>query len=183
MTLTRRALGVVALTIGVLVSTTDAHASTVAKAKPRKFTLSSPAFRNGGTIPDGFTCAGPGASPPLRWKHLPKRTKDLALTVEDPDAPGRTFVHWVAWGIDPGAGSLPEETIPATVHQGSTTTGQTKYFGPCPPPGSEPHHYIFTLYALSKPVSLPDGASITELRAAISSTTLRTAKLVGRFGR
>src|SRR5438105_14003692 len=98
MTLTRRALGVVALTIGVLGSTTDAHASTVATAKPRKFTLSSPAFRNGGPIPDGFTCPGPGASTQLRSKHVPKRTTALALRAEDTDAPGRTSVHGVAWG-------------------------------------------------------------------------------------
>jgi phosphatidylethanolamine-binding protein (PEBP) family uncharacterized protein len=30
--------------------------------------------------------------------------RKLAVLVEDPDAPGGIFVHWVAWGIDPSKG-------------------------------------------------------------------------------
>ena len=150
-----------------------------AAAARSKFRLTSPAFAAGGTIPDGFTCDGANASPPLRWKGVPKGTVELAITVEDPDAPGGPFVHWVAWGIDPSAGALPEETVPDGV-----VDGDPAYRGPCPPPGAEPHRYRFTLYALEKPVELEPGiATIDDLRAAIKGTVKAKAKLVGRYGR
>ena len=93
-------------------------------------------------------------------------------------------MHWVAWGIDPGAGSLPEETIPATVHQGSTTTGQTKYFGPCPPPGSEPHHYIFTLIATDlEPTALKEGMTRDEVIKALDGKVKQATGLIGIFSK
>ena len=58
-----------------------------------KLKLTSPAFAIGETIPDGFTCAGENATPPLRWKGVPKGSVELAITLEDPDAPIGTFVH------------------------------------------------------------------------------------------
>lgn len=144
-----------------------------------RFRLTSPAFAPRGTIPDGFTCDGANASPPLRWKGVPKGTVELAITLEDPDAPSGTFVHWVAWGIDPKAGALPEATLPANVVEGDPA-----YFGPCPPPGAEPHRYRFTLYALDEPVDLEPGtATIADLRAEIKATVKAKAKLVGRYGR
>ena len=173
----RGAVGVAVLAV------TMVALSTMATAAPArtKLKLTSPAFRDGGQIPTGFTCDGASASPPLRWKGVPKKTVELAVTMEDPDTAIRTFVHWVAWGIDPKAGQLPEQTIPATVHQGKNGAGQNKYLGPCPPSGN--HHYVFTLYALSKPVTLAPTATIGELRAAIKGTVKGKAKLVGRYER
>ena len=150
-----------------------------AAAAKGKFTLTSPAFAPGELIPDGFTCDGASASPPLKWKAVPKGTVELALTMEDPDAPGGTFDHWVAWGIDPDGGRLPEETLPPEVVEGDPS-----YRGPCPPPGVDAHRYRFTLYALSKPVTLEAGvATIDDLRAAIKGTVRGKAKLIGRYAR
>jgi Raf kinase inhibitor-like YbhB/YbcL family protein len=107
---------------------------------------------------------------------VPKGTVELAITLEDPDAPSGTFVHWVAWGIDPTAGALPEETLPDGVIEGDPS-----YLGPCPPPG-DPHRYRFTLYALDAPIELEAGvATIADLRAAIKGTVTGKAKLVGLY--
>ena len=152
-------------------------------AKPARFRLTSPAFANGAPIPDGFTCDGAGASPPLRWKGVPRKTVQLALIVDDPDAPGGTFVHWVAWNIDPKSRQLPEQNVPAEVIQGANGLRTEKYLGPCPPRGSDPHHYRFTLYALSKAPSVPAGATADELRAAIAGGVLRRTRLVGTYQR
>lgn len=40
------------------------------------------------------TCVGANVSPPLRWTAPPPRARSLTLRLDDPDAPGRTFVHW-----------------------------------------------------------------------------------------
>jgi Raf kinase inhibitor-like YbhB/YbcL family protein len=154
-----------------------------AAKKAPKLQLTSPAFTNGGEIPIGFTCDGASASPPLVWKHVPKKTVQLALIVDDPDAPGGTFVHWVAWNVDPKAGELPEQNPPATIVQGANGAGSQKYIGPCPPHGNPPHHYRFTLYALSKPPGTQAGATADELRAAIRHSTLARTRLVGTYQR
>jgi Raf kinase inhibitor-like YbhB/YbcL family protein len=63
--------------------------------------LTSPAFEHGRSIPRKHTCEGEDVSPPLAWSGVPQGTASLALVVDDPDAPGGTFTHWRAWGIDP----------------------------------------------------------------------------------
>jgi Phosphatidylethanolamine-binding protein len=73
-----------------------------------EFSLSSSAFAPGGTIPRRHTCDGEDHSPPLSWSALPAGTRSLALVLDDPDAPSGRFIHWLAWGITPGAGALAD---------------------------------------------------------------------------
>ena len=147
--------------------------------------LTSPDFSDEATIPQRFTCDGDDISPALEWSGVPDGTAELALTCEDPDAPGKTFVHWVLWGIDPGSvQSLDAGTVPAGSRQGGNDFGATGYGGPCPPPGHGTHHYHFTLYAVREPISLSEGASIDELRAAIGDDgALAEATLIGTYER
>jgi phosphatidylethanolamine-binding protein (PEBP) family uncharacterized protein len=63
--------------------------------------LTSAQFDEGASIPRAHTCDGEDIPPDLRWSGVPGGIVELALTCEDPDAPSGTFVHWVAWGIDP----------------------------------------------------------------------------------
>jgi phosphatidylethanolamine-binding protein (PEBP) family uncharacterized protein len=58
--------------------------------------VSSPVFNEGDQIPQRFTCDGAYVSPPLSFTGLPEQAAELALLVEDPDAPGGTFTHWIA---------------------------------------------------------------------------------------
>jgi Raf kinase inhibitor-like YbhB/YbcL family protein len=155
--------------------------SSTAGARPTRFTVTSPAFAPGGLIPDGFTCKGASASLPLRWRGAPKRTRQLALIMEDPDAPIGTFVHWVAWGIDPDARRLPEETLPAGVVEGASGAGRPGYLGPCPPPADDAHRYRIVMYALDAAPAVAPGATAADLRAAIKGHVLAKAKLVGRY--
>jgi Raf kinase inhibitor-like YbhB/YbcL family protein len=188
----RRAL-LVALTAFALVAACedggDGDAGNTPSAEPTRdrvatFELTSPAFDDDAPIPDGFTCQGANASPPLRWSGVPDDAVELALIVEDPDAPTpEPFVHWVAWGIDPAASQLPEATVPAGVIQGSNQAGQAGYAGPCPPRGDDPHRYEFTLVALAEPLDLAGGATASDVRAAIEGDTLAEATLTGTYAR
>ena len=178
-----RVVAVLATVAAVATIATAAPAGAAKTPKAPKFRLTSPAFANGAPIPDGFTCDGASASPPLRWKGVPRKAVQLALIVDDPDAPGGTFVHWVAWNIDPKDGQLPEQNVPAGVVQGDNSIRTAKYLGPCPPRGSDPHHYRFTLYALAKAPSVSPGATADELRAAIARDVLARTRLVGTYQR
>jgi Raf kinase inhibitor-like YbhB/YbcL family protein len=144
------------------------------------FALSSPAFAPGQTIPVRYTCDGASVSPPLRWTAPPRRTKSLAVLVEDPDAPVGTFTHWLAWNIKPTTRRLAAGARPP--RQGRTSAGTVGYTGPCPPEGST-HRYVFKLFALRAPLPLRAGARRAAFDAALEGRVLRVARIVGRYGR
>jgi Raf kinase inhibitor-like YbhB/YbcL family protein len=143
-------------------------------------TLSSTAFADDGVIPRRHTCDAEGLSPPLSISGAPSGTQEFALLAEDPDAPGGTFVHWVAWGIDASTGTVPEAVSPPGT--GRNGFGRPGYGGPCPPPGPA-HRYVFTAFAVSQAVDLRPGASADDLRRAIRGSVLAESSLTGRYSR
>jgi Raf kinase inhibitor-like YbhB/YbcL family protein len=146
-----------------------------------EFALESAAFGHAQAIPSRYTCDGEDFSPPLSWRNLPDDTRSLALVVDDPDAPSGVFTHWVAWGLDPGAGGLGEgEGAPG---EGRNNFGKTGYRGPCPPPGHGRHRYVFRLYALDAAVVPAADADKAALEQAIEGHILTTAELVGTYER
>lgn len=143
-------------------------------------TVTSTAFTEGGTIPRQYTCDGADNSPPLRFDNVPANAVELALFVEDPDAPGGTFVHWLGWGLDPGEPQLAEgEPAP---FEGTNGFGRIGYRGPCPPKGS-PHRYVFTVYALERKLSVAVGTSAKNLHNAVHEHAIAQGSLTGLYGR
>jgi hypothetical protein len=143
------------------------------------FTLTSSAFADGKPIPTEFTCDGENVSPPLAWQDALDDTKQLALVVDDPDAPSGTFVHWVMWGFGPGNGAIERGRIPAHAVEGKNGGGSTGYTGPCPPSGV--HHYRFQLFALSGAPDVQAGATAQQLRDAIADITIAHITLTGTY--
>ena len=147
--------------------------------------LKSTAFSNNETIPARFSHAQANMSPGLQWTRPPNGTEAFALVVEDPDAPGGTFTHWLVYNMLPDTSELPEGT-PSTPEldngalQGRNDFGQLGYGGPQPPPG-RPHHYRFRLFALREPLPLQAGASPQEFWDALRPRALMEAELTGTF--
>jgi len=111
------------------------------------------------------------------------------LLMDDPDAPGPTFTHWVLYAIPGNAKGLPtglpkeaELRAPITARQGLNDFRRAGYGGPCPPKGA-PHHYQFALYALSAPCDLPPGAARPVAWRALEKLVLAEARLTGTYGR
>lgn len=150
-------------------------------AKMDPFRISSPAFPHNGSIPARHTCDGPDLSPPLRIEGVPPGAKSLALIVDDPDAPGGTWVHWIVWNIDPATREIPENRLPGGAVQGRNGFGTEKYGGPCPPSGT--HRYFFRLYALDAPLALARGADKARLESAMKGHVLGQAEFVGLYAR
>jgi hypothetical protein len=142
--------------------------------------LTSAAFANGEVIPERYTCDGDDVSPPLEWTAPPDGTVALALCVDDPDAGRYPFTHWLAWGLDPRAGTLAEGE--AAPREGRNDFGAPGYRGPCPPPG-KPHRYVFTLYALGAEPQLGPSDRRLSFDRAVDGHVLATAKLTGTYGR
>ena len=145
--------------------------------------VTSQAFTVGASIPARYTCSGDDVSPPLSWSGLPSDSRSLALTLIDPDAPGRPFTHWVVFNMPPATTDLPEGgPLPASSVEGGNDFGSRGYRGPCPPPGS-PHHYHFKVYGLDQALTLRAGASGQALMDAIKGHVLASGELVGTFKR
>lgn len=145
--------------------------------------VTSPAFKIGAPIPARYTCGGDDVSPPLVWTGVPSAAKSLALTVIDPDAPGRPFTHWVVFNIPQATSELHEGgPLPPGSVEGANDFGGTGYRGPCPPPGS-PHHYHFKVYGLDATLGLRAGASEQAFEGAIKGHVLARGELVGTFKR
>lgn len=151
------------------------------EAPERTLSVTSPAFTDGGTIPARHTCDGDGAPPPLQWSGVPDDAAELAVLMEDPDAPGDTFVHWVAAGVDPSAPGLEEDAAPRVA--GTNDFGSTGYRGPCPPEGDDAHRYVVTVFAADATLDLPPGPTAGDLRAALRGHEIARGQLVGHYGR
>jgi hypothetical protein len=141
--------------------------------------LSSPAFQDSGSIPQKFTCQGGNVSPELNWSEAPANTKSFVLIMDDPDAPGGTFTHWVLFDMPADQQQLAENASPIGI-AGNSGLGQTGYMGPCPPSGI--HRYYFRLYALDVPsLNLKAGASRGDVEAAMQNHVIGVADTMGRY--
>lgn len=144
--------------------------------------IGSPAFDDQERIPRRHTCDGEDISPALVIEGVPDEAVELALVVDDPDAPGGTFVHWVVWGMPADGGQIPEGASGSgDFREGENGFGRRGWGGPCPPDGL--HHYRFRVYALDRAPELPDGAGAEELGEALDGHVVAEARLVGTYPR
>lgn len=155
--------------------------------KTATFRISSTAFAEGKDIPLKYTCTGADVSPKLSWSEPPAGTRSLVLILEDPDAPGGTWYHWLLWNIPGHAGGIWEHVaatgeLSGGMVQGRNSFGKMGYNGPCPPHG-QTHRYFFHLYALDKVLSLPVGATQEQLEHAMHGHVKGEAEWMGLFGR
>ena len=134
-----------------------------------------------GSIPREFTCDGANRMPRLEWGSPPSATQELAVEMLDPDAPGGTFTHWLAYGIPAGTSSLGPP-LPPEVLEGVNDFGRHGYGGPCPPRGST-HHYHFILLALDTQLRLAAGMKRPDLESRIKGHVIGRGELVATYQR
>jgi Raf kinase inhibitor-like YbhB/YbcL family protein len=150
--------------------------------------LTSSVFKNYGQIPTKYSCEGDDMSPPLEWTGAPRDTKSFALIVQDPDALGKIWTHWLLFNIPPTVTHLDENQVTSSFTVGINDFGTLSYKGPCPPKGN--HRYQFTLYALDimpneYPRASPDviraGANKQQLLDVMRNHMLASATLTGYY--
>jgi Raf kinase inhibitor-like YbhB/YbcL family protein len=162
----------------------DRLAMTRLGARPEgQLTIGSPSFTSGGRIPARYTADGEGLAPPLVFGGAPAGTSSLALIVEDPDAPTpNPFVHWLLYGIPPGARS-PDEALFSGAHLGRNSMLRAAWAGCAPPKGDTPHRYHFQLFALDRAGRLEPSAGRTALLEQLQGHVLASARLIGSYSR
>ena len=152
-----------------------------------ELTVSSTVFREGETIPAKYTCQGEDISPSITWGEPPDGTRSLAIIVDDPDAPGGVFTHWIIFNLPADTRQSPaavptQPQLDSGARQGKTDFGRVGYGGPCPPPG-KPHRYQFTVYALDRTLDLAAGVSRSQVLEAMQGNILSRGRLTGIYER
>ncbi len=99
--------------------------------------------------------------------------------MDDPDAVGGTYTHWVVFNLPGTADGITGGRLPAGAAQAQNSGGQAAYLGPCPPSGT--HHYRFTVYAEPQRLPLPEGAPLAEALKAIKADAISSGRLTGLF--
>lgn len=160
----------------------SSNSDDAAESTTGEFVLTSPVIGDGAEIPIRYTCDGADASPPLAWAGVPDEAVELVLVVDDPDAPGGSFTHWVVYRISAETTNVGEAGD-ANLINGINSFGDTAWGGPCPPEGDGPHTYSFVLRALGQPSGLDAGASLDEVETAIADSVIDTAILTGTYER
>jgi Raf kinase inhibitor-like YbhB/YbcL family protein len=172
------------------------------------FQLHSATFTNDSTLPISMilnnqvngvnTCTASGVagydeSPELFWTGAPRGTQVFAVVLYDVTA---SFTHWGMYNISGNVDQLPANAGVANSSYGlqienDFDLGQ-QYDGPCPPANVAPdtHKYVFTVYALSKKLSLPgttnfpaNGETLYQalIRAGQQGEILGEASLTGLY--
>ncbi|MFS8564314.1 MAG: YbhB/YbcL family Raf kinase inhibitor-like protein [Rhabdochlamydiaceae bacterium] len=145
--------------------------------------LTSPAFKQGESIPSLYTCQGKDINPPLIISNVPKNAKALVLIMDDPDVPlslrkDGMWVHWVIFNIPPETRNIEENTNSMGI-LGKGTRGDNRYQGPCPP--DREHRYFFKLYALDSLLNLKVGATKEEVEQEMEGHVLAYSELMGKY--
>ena len=140
--------------------------------------ISSPAFEHQSNIPSRYTCDGRNINPPLVIEQIPEEAKSLVLIVDDPDAGGGMWVHWVVWNI-PITLSIKENSVPGT--EGVNDFKRKHYGGPCPPSGT--HRYFFKVYALDAVLDLPANTDKKSLEQAMQPHIIAFGEIIGLYER
>ncbi|MBC7887378.1 MAG: YbhB/YbcL family Raf kinase inhibitor-like protein [Ferruginibacter sp.] len=142
----------------------------------KRLKLSSTSFADNGMIPALYTCEGININPPLDIEQIPDEAKCLVLIVDDPDAPSKTWVHWIIWNI-PVTHHIKENEVHGV--EGVNDSGHHHYDGPCPPSGT--HRYFFKVYALNDLLDLPASADKVQLEKAMSGLIVGFGEIVGLY--
>lgn len=143
--------------------------------------ISSPDFKQGGSIPARYTCDGENVNPSVSISGVPAGAKSLVLIVDDPDAPHGTWTHWLLWNISPGTDEIATGSAPGGAVQGVNDFSKNTYGGPCPPSGT--HRYFFKLYALDKILDIPESSKRKALDHALQGHVIAETEYMGTYSR
>ena len=173
--------------LGMLAASCTSQDPALPEENEIALSLSSPVFQEGENIPVKYSCDGQDMSPPLMWGDPPPGTQAFALIMDDPDAPGGVFTHWVIFNLPVYSRELAEAVprgnqLENKALQGMTGFGRVGYGGPCPPTGPA-HHYLFSLYALDRPLDLNAGSSKKQVLDAMQGHILAQGQLTGIYQR
>ena len=99
----------------------------------------------------------------------------------DPDAPGGTFTHWLAYGLSPGMSSLA--AMPANAAEGVNDFGLARLRGPVPAARRRASLPLRGPCAWTPGLGLAAGARRSDLESRMRGHVLGRVELVATYQR
>jgi len=147
----------------------------------------SGSYEDGKHIPPKYTGDGDDVSPLVKWNTMPAGVKEIAVVMDDPDAPVGTWDHWSVYKIPAATTELAEgvssnrgKKHPTGMLEGKNTTGNIGYEGPQPPRG-QTHRYIIRVFGLDSPLDVKAGLTKKELLKAMAGHIVAEGRLMGTY--
>lgn len=145
--------------------------------------------KSAGNLKANPNCLGDNVSPPIKWSSAPDKTRSFVILVDDQAGRvGLGVSHLVVYGIPATLTSFAEGELSAAPQggrfvAGKSTPGPLGWFGPCPPRGNAPQHYVMTMIATTlEPSELAPGLTKDEvLKALQGGKTLGAASYAFRY--
>ena len=154
------------------------------------FEVTSPAFEDGGELPEVYACAKQGGkdhSWEINIRDVPDGAATLVIIMDDPDAQsvaGKTWVHWNVSNIPSDTESLPSKKRGKKIGSGDlgyNTSRKRAYQGMCPPNGE--HRYVLAVYALNAEFDKRiDDMTREKFETKYKDMILGKAEISGRWG-
>lgn len=124
----------------------------------------------------------------MSWGGIPNGVKSFSIICDDPDAPSKTWVHWIVFNIPSRVNAFPEGISASSLAamgalQGNNDFNRLEWGGACPLKGHGVHHYFFTVYALDTLLDLPEGSSREQIEKAMEGHIVAQGKLMGTYSR
>lgn len=150
-----------------------------------RLSVSSSSFSDGAHIPSLYTCDGDDVSPHLAWTGVPKTTKSIVVTMDDPDAPRGVWNHWYVYDIPPSVDHLSEGIsgtgrLPSGSVESLNDFDKHTYGGPCPPRGT--HRYVCRVRAVDIKLNDPN-LSRNAAERLLSGHVIGEGHLIGHYSR
>ncbi|MDQ1137884.1 Raf kinase inhibitor-like YbhB/YbcL family protein [Microbacterium sp. SORGH_AS 1204] len=153
------------------------------------FEVMSDDIVDGGPLDDAQVADAGNTSPHLRWSEVPEGTRSFTVTCFDPDAPTPSgFWHWVLVDLPADTRELPTGAASATLPDGAfhvrNDGGEAGFMGAAPPPGDQPHRYLFVVHAVGEDtLGVEPDATPAAVSFALAFATLGRAILYGTYSR
>ncbi len=145
--------------------------------------ITSSAFQNNEPLDARYSKDGENINPPLTFSEIPDKTASLALIVEDPDAVGGTFTHWIVYNMSPATVQIVEGELPMSGVEGMNGAGALGYYGPQPPAGTGTHSYFFKLFALDTMLDFDNSQEVDRAKfyEAIDGHAIDQVEIIGLY--
>lgn len=132
----------------------------------------------GNLLPE-YTADGKNINPPVTFSEIPDDAKSLILVMDDFDAPGGRFIHWLLYNIPPSTLQILDGQTPAGAIEGINDFGKSGYGGPQPPSGT--HHYHIRLIVLDAVLDLPEGSNYKQVEDAMDGHVTGFTEIVATY--
>lgn len=151
--------------------------------------VESPAFTDGGTLPQRFACDGRGISPPLTITETPEGTAALGIAARSTVGILDNPILWTCWNVPAETESIPEglprtETLSTLdgARQGVAGDGEPGYRPACPPPEQAYDHWV-QVYALGESLSPGTGTKNDDALEAIEGAQIASERITVSYTR